>query len=450
MNTWLFRARFWGIRHACAMSQESRHYYASTAGAVPSLPVLEGVVETHTCVVGGGFAGLNTALGLAERGQPDVVVLEAHDPAFGASGRNGGFVFGGFSLGEESLLKDLGMEKARSLRAGTQQGIELIRERIEKHAIDCDAVNQGVLQANWFKDPTVLRHRQSLLSDVYGQDLTWIPESALRQQVLTDRYHDALFEPDAFHFHPLKYANGLTRAAQALGVQVFGHSPAVKLEREGNGWVVHTPSGRVHAQHVVLACGGYLAGLHTQVDRSVLPIATYVMVTEPLGSRMDDVLKTRAAIYDTRFAFDYYRPLPDTRLLWGGRISVLDRSAPEVKRLLYKDMLKVFPQLEGVGVEYAWSGLMSYARHQMPQVGQVEPGLWVAQAFGGHGVAPTTFAGEVIAAGIAQGDEGWKKFAQYGLVSAMKPAGFLGAQLSYWWATAKDEWKDRTERSSPA
>lgn len=428
------------------MNPSPLSYYQATAGHGPVLPVLQGCMDASTCVVGGGFAGLNTALGLAERGQSGVVLLEAQAPAFGASGRNGGFVFGGFSLGEERLLRDLGPERARALRAGTLEGVELIRRRIAQHGIACDAVNEGVLLANWFKDPAVLRERQALLARSFGQELEWVPEASLRQQVLTERYHDALFEPEAFHFHPLKYAHGLTRAAQALGVEVFGQSPAVHLEREGTGWIVHTPSGQVRSQNVVLACGGYLAGLHPQVDRSVLPIATYVMVTEPLGPRMDDVLKTRAAIYDTRFAFDYYRPLPDTRILWGGRISVLDRSAPAVKRLLYQDMLKVFPQLEGIGVDYAWSGLMSYARHQMPQVGQVEPGLWVAQAFGGHGVAPTTFAGEVIAAGIAQENERWKEFSRYGLVSAMKPAGFLGAQLSYWWATAQDEWKDRQER----
>lgn len=423
----------------------SPSYYQATAGSGPSLPTLSGVIEAHTCVVGGGFAGLNTALGLAERGQPDVVVLEAQGPAFGASGRNGGFVFGGFSLGEEALLKDLGLEKARALRAGTQEGMELIRRRIHDHGIACDDVQAGVLLTNWFKDESVLRHRKALLSEAFGQSLEWVPEQQLREKVITQRYHDALFEPDAFHFHPLKYAHGLARVAVSLGVKIFGNSPAVRLERDGSGWLVHTPSGRVHAQNVVLACGGYLAGLSKRVDRSVLPIATYVMVTQPLGESMDNVLKTKAAIYDTRFAFDYYRPLPDTRLLWGGRISVLDRSAPAVKRLLYRDMLKVFPQLEGVEIEYAWSGLMSYARHQMPQVGQVEPGLWVAQAFGGHGVAPTTLAGERIAAGIAEGDLRWKEFAHYGLVSAVKPAGFVAAQLSYWWANSKDAWKDQME-----
>ena len=112
-------------------------------------------------------------------------------------------------------------------------------------------------------------------------------------------------------------------------------------------------------------------------------------------------MATRAAVYDSRFAFDYYRPLPDTRLMWGGRISVRDRSPEAVERLLYRDMLKVFPQLDGIAVEHAWSGLMSYARHEMPQIGRIDDCLWLAQAFGGHGVAPTTFAGEVLATAIA-------------------------------------------------
>ena len=176
-----------------------------------------------------------------------------------------------------------------------------------------------------------------------------------------------------------------------------------------------------------------------------MPIATYVMVTEPLGPRMDEVLRTRAAIYDSRFAFDYYRPLPDTRLLWGGRISVLDRSPEAVRRLLRRDLLRVFPQLHDLRIERAWSGLMSYARHQMPQVGKVEEGLCLAQAFGGHGVAPTTFAGELLAAAIAHGDPRWREMADYGLVSALKPAGFAGAQLSYWWYQARDAWKDWRE-----
>ncbi len=428
------------------MGMASRNYYVQTAGDAPVLRSLGSRVEAAVCVVGGGFAGLNTALGLVERGVRDVVLVEADTPAFGASGRNGGFVFGGFSRGEASLLQDLGPAHANALYAGTTQAVELIRRRIARHGIACDDTQAGIIWANWFDDREVLRQRQALLLDAFGQDWQWMDRDEVRRQLRTTRYHDALYEPQAFHFHPLKYANGLVRVAGEQGVSLFAHSPAVSLERAGGGWRVATPSGSVDAKQVVLACGGYLAGLHRRVDAGVLPIATYVMVTEPLGARLDDAMRTRAAVYDTRFAFDYYRPLPDSRLLWGGRISILDRSPQAVRRLLYRDMLKVFPQLEGVGIDYAWSGLMSYARHEMPQIGQVEPGLWVAQAFGGHGLAPTTLAGEVIASAIAEGDERWREFGAYGLVSAMKPAGFLGAQLSYWWAEAKDAWKARTEQ----
>ncbi|WP_447939641.1 NAD(P)/FAD-dependent oxidoreductase [Pseudoxanthomonas mexicana] len=428
------------------MAEPASSYYLATATPLPAHTLLKGRREAAVCVIGGGFAGLNAALGLAERGVTDVVLLEARTPGFGASGRNGGFVFGGFSRGEDALLRELGPVRAKALYGGTIQAVELIRERITRYAIGCEPTEQGVIWANWFRDDRPLRERQALLARHYDTHWAWWPRDELRDRVHSTRYHDGLFEPQGFHFHPLNYATGLARAAIERGVAVHADSPAVSLERRGSAWRVRTPEGEVEAAQVVLACGGYLAGLRAHVDAAVLPIATYVMVTSPLGARMPEVLRTGAAVYDTRFAFDYYRPLPDTRILWGGRISVLDRSPTAVRRLLYRDMLKVFPQLEGIGIDYAWSGLMSYARHQMPQIGQVEPGLWLAQAFGGHGVAPTTFAGEVLAAAIAEGDGQWKEFADYGLVSALKPAGLLGAQLSYWWAESRDAWKDWRER----
>ncbi|MDQ3287038.1 MAG: FAD-binding oxidoreductase [Pseudomonadota bacterium] len=404
---------------------------------------LRGKTQASVCVVGGGFAGVNTALGLVERGVRDVVLLESADVGQGASGRNGGFVFGGFSRGEAALLKELGEAKARTLYGGTTAAVELIRNRVDHYGIDCDRSESGVIWANWFRDPQVLLNRQQLLARHFGVDWQWLPQIELRRQILTTRYHDGLFEPQAFHFHPLRYVDGLAKAVVGAGAAIHEHTPATSLKRSGSGWRVGTPDGEVEAEQVVLACGGYLAGLRARVDAAVLPIATYVMVTEPLKGRLDDILTTRAAVYDTRFAFDYYRPLPDTRLLWGGRISVRDRSPDEVQRLLYRDLMKVFPQLEGVRVDYAWSGLMSYARHQMPQIGRIEDNLWLAQAFGGHGIAPTTFAGELVASAIAEGDQRWQELADYGLVSALKPAGFVGVQLSYWWAGLKDAWNGR-------
>ena len=423
----------------------STSYYRATATPyVPHAP-LQGSAQARVAVIGGGFAGLNTALGLAERGVREVVVLESEQIGFGASGRNGGFVFAGYSLGEQSLLDQLGEQRARALFKLTTEAVGRIRQRIAEHAIACDAVDEGVIWANWFRDPAVLRQRQELLARQYGVDWQWLPESELRERVRSERYHDGLYERDALHLHPLNYAIGLAAAATGQGVRVHEHSKVRSLAREGLQWRLRTAQGELLADQVVLACGGYLAGLRKPIDRAILPIATYVMVTEPLGHRLDDCLHTRAAVYDSRFAFDYYRALPDTRLLWGGRISILDRSPRAVQRLLMKDLLRVFPQLKGVQIDYAWSGLMSYARHQMPQIGGDGNGLWWAQAFGGHGLAPTCAAGELLASAIAEGDDRWKQFADYGLGSTHRPFGYLAAQASYWWQQSRDCLKTRLE-----
>lgn len=420
-------------------------YYSATAAPREVLAPLQGRQEARVAIVGGGFAGLNTALGLAERGVRDVVLLEREQIGFGASGRNGGFVFAGYSLGERALLNQLGEARARALFDLTVAAVERIRARVANYAIACDMVDEGVIWANWFRDPAVLRDRQQLLATRYGVHWDWLSREELRERVWSKRYHDGLFERNALHLHPLNYAAGLAQAASAQGVRIHEGSAAVRLRREGAHWLIDTPEGTLQAEQVVLACGGYLAGLAKPIDRAVLPIATYVMATEPLGAGLDECLATRAAVYDTRFAFDYYRPLPDTRLLWGGRISIRNRSPQAVQRLLRHDMLRVLPQLKDAKIEHAWSGLMSYARHQMPQLGTDGHGLWWAQAFGGHGLAPTCAAGELLADAIAANGAGWEQFTDYGLASTHKPLGFLAAQLNYWWHEARDGLKTRLE-----
>jgi gamma-glutamylputrescine oxidase len=421
-------------------------YYRATATPYTPYPALHGTREAKVVVVGGGYAGLNTALGLAERGARDVMLLEREQIGFGASGRNGGFVFAGYSLGEQSLLDQSGASGARALFALTTAAVHRIRQRIAQYEIACDVVDEGVIWANWFRDPSILRRRQQLLADHYDVHWEALSPTQLRRRVDSPRYHGGLYESDALHLHPLNYAIGSARAAASRGVTLHENSGVLQLRREGSRWRVDTAHGSVLADQLVLACGGYLAGLDASIDRAILPIATYVMVTEPLGERMQTCLRTRAAVYDTRFAFDYYRPLPDTRLLWGGRISIRERSASAVKRLLTADMLRVFPQLQGMRIDYAWSGLMSYARHQMPQIGGNAEGLWWAQAFGGHGLAPTCAAGELLAAAIAHGDEGWKQFGDYGLRSTHRPWGNLAAQTHYWWQQGRDWLKSELER----
>jgi gamma-glutamylputrescine oxidase len=410
----------------------------------PARPALCGRVETEVAVVGGGFAGLNTALGLIERGQREVVLLEAEAVGFGASGRNGGFVFGGYSLGESALLARLGPLAARALYRRSIDAVGLIRRRSAN--IDCDRHDTGVIWANWFRDPAVLEQRRRLLAEHYG--VHWEPWSRERlgEAVNSARYSGALYEADALHLDPLAYARGLAAAIEAGGGRIHEHSPVRALRADSTGWRLQTAAGDLHARQVVLAGGGYLRGVVPALEVARLPIATYVMVTAPLGGLARQLIPGDAAIYDSRFAFDYYRRLPDDRILWGGRISIRDRAPAELARMLRADLARVFPALREVPVDLAWSGLMSYARHEMPQVGRLADGLWYAQAFGGHGLAPTAVAGEMLAAAMVEGDPGWQAFAPFGLTRTFGPLGLWAAQATYWRFQTADAWKDWRER----
>ena len=424
-----------------------QNFYEATV-VRPERAPLSGKRAADVCIIGGGLAGLSTALGLVERGVREVVVLEAQQVGFGASGRNGGFVFGGYSLDSADLLKILGPARARELYTLTTDAVDLMRQRIVRYGIDCDDTHAGVILANWFDEPARLEMQRRLMKDSF--DVEWEPLDAatLATQLKTRRYHGALLERNAFHFHPLKYVLGVAAAVAAAGAQIYEHSPVVRLQRQGSGYRVETADGAVEARQVVMAGGGYARNIYRQVERAVLPIATYVVATEPLGERLKDAIDTAAAIYDTRFAFDYYRPLPDTRILWGGRISVRDREPETIARLLRADLLKVYPQLHDVRVEYAWGGLMSYARHKMPQIGQSADGVWYAVGFGGHGMAPTTVSGELLAAAIAGERAVPEAFATFGLTPTFGTLGLAAAQLTYTTMQVRDALAAR--RGSPS
>lgn len=418
----------------------SLSYYEASAAPL-ALPALAGAqIEVETAIVGGGFAGLGVAASLQERGRGSIALVEAETIGHGASGRNGGFVFGGFSLGPEALLRDLGAEAARELYAGTRAAVQRIRERIERHRIDCQRVEGGALWLDWFdsrRSRAAMAAQAELLQTQFGVRWEPVDRQQLRDWLQTERYGGALLERDAFHFQPLAYARGLAAALVAGGARLFERSAVQRIERDGGGWRLHGGcGGQLRADQLVVAGGGYLQRVLPPLERARLPIATYVMTTEPLTPAQQPI-RCDAALYDNRFAFDYYRRLSDGRILWGGRISILEREPAQIAALLKQDLLKVYPQLADVGISHAWGGLMSYARHQMPQIGQLAPGLWYAQAFGGHGVAPTTLAGDWLAAAIC-GEPLPAALGRYGLSAVFGQAGLLAAQASYSWAELRD------------
>lgn len=417
-------------------------------------PPLTGDADHQVLIIGAGLAGLNTAWSLTERGVTDIGICEDGQPGEGASGRNGGFVFAGYSLPNQTLVKKAGVNAGRMLHGWTREAVRLVRHRINTLSIDCHPNDAGVLLADWFKDDQALRQFQRDMHDTLGFKLDWVDPDECCQLIGSTRYGSALHEPDSFHFHPLRYVNALVAALQRRGVKIYGDSKVHRLERSkatptsaATSWIAQTGAGQVCAEQVIVTTGGYDTRLWRHLGQAIQPIATYIATTPPLGDQIHALIPKQHAVYDTRFAFDYYRPLPDTRLLWGGRISIQARSPEEIKRVLKRDLMKVFPQLESAEFDHAWGGWMGYTRHQMPLLGQDASGLWHATGFGGHGMAPTTLAGEVIAEAMVGDAQRLNAYQQWQPVWAGGLAGRAWAQGTYWALSCIDWLRDRSALS---
>lgn len=413
-------------------------YYFRTLAENTHYPVLKGNEEADVCVIGGGLAGLNTALGLIERGKK-VVLVEAHRIGWGASGRNAGFVAKGYAAGEVGLAKKLGLPKAQKLVELTKNARKIIKGRINNFNIDCGPVIDGVLTVS-FRDRVVeLKRDIQRANDDFGLGFEFWPRERVREVCKTDKYFDGVFAINDFQFNPLRYVRGLGKAISDKGGRIFEDSAALKIVKEGADWAVHTAGGKVKAKDVVLSCAIYSEGLDRRLENAAFPVQTYLMATKPIDPAvLKSAIDTRCAIYDTRFCSDYYRILPDNRLLWGGRVG-LWAHPNDIAQAMLHDMFKLYPQLKGhVQPEVAWSGKLCYAPHKMPQIGQIEPGYWYNTGYGGHGLCPTTAGGEIVAAAIAEGDQLYKEFAPFGIGYAGGKLGRYGAQMVYWWWKTRD------------
>ena len=417
-------------------------FYSRTIADDRPRPALDGDVEADVCVIGGGMAGLATALGLAERGRK-VVLLEARRLGFGASGRNGGMVGTGYAAGPRRVAALVGESHARELHDLTVDAFELIRRRIKDYAMDCEPFVEGKLLCSWFDDADGLRADAEWIARVYGEEREFWPREKLRDLYRSERYYDALFNPRSIQFHSLNFALGIARAAEQNGAVLYENSAVASFDLAAEPKQVKTAKGRVRADQVVFCCSGYIEGLHPALSRATLPVGTYVMLTEPIPKdRLETAIRAPYGVSDTRFASDYYRPLPDGRILWGGRVS--SSTAPDrLMQTMMGDLLKVYPQLEGIKGAVAWPGTMGYAVHKMPQIGELEPGVWYCQGFGGSGMCTTTVGGEAVAAGIAGNDERYRLFEPFGLDYAGGALGPTIAEMAYAWWRFRDWLRER-------
>ncbi|MEP3112963.1 FAD-binding oxidoreductase [Nisaea sp.] len=414
-------------------------YYGRTLKAPISRPSLTHDLDCDICVIGGGMAGLATALGLAERGK-NVVLLEAHRVGWGASGRNGGFVSSGYSLGSDDIEAVVGREDTDALLRLTLNALALIRSRLDRYGIDAGPMQNGIMKASWYKNADGLKASAEKMNKRFDLGLEFKNREEMKELYRTERYHEGLLDPTAFQFHSLNFTNGIADACTSLGATIFENSAVTHMDLSADKKRIDTATGSVTANQVVICCSGYIGSLHSKLSRATLPVGTYVVLTEPLGDRLKDAIRTPYATSDSRIANDYYRALPDTRLLWGGRVSS-NLSPRKLGQKMISDILKIYPQLEGIRAEVAWPGTMGYSVHKMPQIGRLQPGVWYNQGYGGHGMCATTAGGEVVAKAIAEDDETYKLFSPFGLNFAGGPLGPLIAQCAYWGFQIQDRWQ---------
>jgi gamma-glutamylputrescine oxidase len=423
------------------MSEYVDCHYARTRADQTRRPFLDNTLATGTVVIGGGLAGLTIALELA-RGGHSVVLLEGRRIGWGASGRNGGFCGPGYALGHDGIARIAGTETARELMALSREGVDYVADNHAAFGMPVDPRRRGHISARRVPARAELeRYRDKMAA--LGLEVSVLGVEETRAQLRSPLYYESIVEPTMFAMQPLDYALAMAREIERLGGKVFENSPALSTGRFGASHLVATPRGKVSAHHLVICTGGYTGRLVPALRRAMLPIATYTMASESNPALLDEAIATPKCISDDRRAGDYYRRTVDGRLIWGGRITAHARDPSDLAALLRRDMVEVYPQLAALRIESAWSGLMAYARHYMPQVGRLDEGLWYCTAFGGHGLNTTAAAGCLIAAAIAEGDDRYRLFAPFGLAWNGGPLGPAAAQLTYWKLQLQDWWAER-------
>ena len=388
-----------------------RSWYADTAEAPGPYPEAAGDLSCDVCVIGAGFTGLSAALHLAERGF-DVTLLDAHRVGWGASGRNGGQVGTGQRLDQEELEKMVGLDHARALWELAQESVALTKSLAAEHAPEA-AFSAGIIHAcHRARYVPHARHYAEKMARDYGYDLIRpLTRDEMRGMVGSTAYHGGDIDMGAGHLHPLRYAFGLARAAEAKGVRIFERSRVTGIA-EGSPATVTTEKAKITARHVVLACNGYLGQLDKRVAARVMPINNFIVATEPMTpAQQESLIRDNHAVADTKFVINYFRFSEDHRLLFGGAESYGYRF-PDIAKLVRKPMLEIYPQLRDIKITHAWGGTLGITMNRMPHFERLTGNILSASGYSGHGVAMGTLGGKLAAEAIAGQAERFDLMAQ--------------------------------------
>jgi gamma-glutamylputrescine oxidase len=386
---------------------------AAAAGGAPSLrESLAGDVRADVAVLGGGIAGCSAALHLARRGYR-VALLEAHTVGYGASGRSGGQTIFGLAVGQKALAADVGRDDARRLFDLSVEALDLTQSLINENAIDCDYHPNHVHVA---VKPRHLRELDDWAHELREEydytSVRLLDRDELQAHVRSGRYLGGLIDPRSGHLHPLKFTQGVARAAETAGAKIFENSQVLRYE-DGPEVIVHTAQGSVRCAHLVLCGNAYLGSVAPALARRILGVGTYIIATEPLGEeRVRALLPSNAAIADINWILDYFRRSADHRLLFGGRVSYSAMQPPRLAESMRRRMLRIFPTLADVRVAHAWGGYLDITMNRAPDFGRLAPNVFYCQGFSGHGMSLTTLAGKLVAEAIAGTAERFDVFAR--------------------------------------
>ncbi len=396
-------------------------YYQASANAAAPRPSLSGEVACDVCVVGGGIAGCSTALHLAERGYR-VVLLEEHRIGWGASGRSGGQVLAGTAAGQIELERLAGPAVARAVWDVSVEGVDLVRDLIRRHAIDCSWVSGHMQVAITSRHDAELRALERELRDRFGYTTArYMPREEVRAVLETSRYVAALHDARGGHLHPLNYTLGLAAAAEASGAQVFEGTRAIELRSGGAGShalgagsharaarqprtpvLVRTAHGVVRCECLALCGNAHLGATARELRSKIMAVGTCVIATAALGAeRAHRLILNNAAVSDMNWVLDYFRRTADDRLLFGGRVTYSGFDPSRIAATTRRRMLNVFPQLADVRIEHAWGGYLDITMNRAPHFGRLAPNVYFLQGFSGHGIALAGMAGKLLAEAVA-------------------------------------------------
>jgi gamma-glutamylputrescine oxidase len=357
-------------------------YYAASANAAPERPALKGSVETDVCVVGAGYSGLSTALHLAEKGYR-VSVVEGARVGWGASGRNGGQIVNGLNAGLDKIVGRYGEAVGNFVGGILQEGGKIIRERIEKYDIDCDLKEKNLFAAFHPKQLRELEAKQALWRKYGMDDHEMLDREGVREHVGSDAYVGGMIDHSGAHMHPLNLCLGEAAAIEKNGGTIYEMSPVTSVDHATDSPLVRTAEGEIRCKALVLCGNAYLGGVVRPLTPRVMPVSTQIIATEPLGEeRANELLPT------------------DLCLLFGGGTVYGGSDPSDIVAKLRPNMERIFPQMKGVKIDYAWSGNFALSFSRVPQMGKLGPNTYFAHGYSGHGVTGSHLFGRILAEAV--------------------------------------------------